>query len=228
VLVAWNAGARLEPGTPALADEPEGLELLKARADVPRTVDLAVLQPRGGPAPTGHASHQTGLDVDLGYTPVPPGGAWESMVDDAHKRPVKAFGPKVVRLLAAAAADARVDRIFVNPILKRALCTSTKGERAWLRKIRPWWGHHDHFHVRLACPPDSPSCEPQPALTDGDGCGELDWWLNPKAQADRDKGRKDYQSRVGGAPPLPEGCSALVADVAVPAVAPAPVDGGAR
>src|SRR5262245_30339659 len=24
-------------------------------------------QPRGGPAPTGHASHQTGLDVDVAY-----------------------------------------------------------------------------------------------------------------------------------------------------------------
>jgi penicillin-insensitive murein endopeptidase len=195
-------------------------------------------QPRGGPAPTGHASHQTGLDVDLGYTPIPPGGAWESMVDDARKRPTARFDKRVVRLLAAAAADARVDRIFVNPILKQALCATQKGERAWLRKIRPWWGHHDHFHVRLACPPDSPACEPQPALPDGDGCGELDWWLSPKAEGDRDKGRKDYQSRVGGAPPLPEGCRALVSDVAAvadvegvapprPAASP-PVDGGAR
>jgi penicillin-insensitive murein endopeptidase len=191
-------------------------------------------QPRGGPAPTGHASHQTGLDVDLGYTPIPPGGAWESMVDDARKRPTARFDGKVARLLMTAATDARVDRIFVNPILKRALCASTKGERAWLRKIRPWWGHHDHFHVRLACPPDSPACEPQPPLPDGDGCGELDWWLNPKAEADRDKGRKDYQSRVGGAPPMPAACLELVADVAVaspiPVARPAstPTDGGVR
>src|SRR5690606_8098846 len=28
-------------------------------------------QPRGGPAPSGHVSHQTGLDVDIWFVPMP-------------------------------------------------------------------------------------------------------------------------------------------------------------
>ena len=28
-------------------------------------------------------------------------------------------------------------------------------------RLRPWWAHHDHFHVRLKCPADSPQCVPQ-------------------------------------------------------------------
>ena len=37
----------------------------------------------------------------------------------------------------------------------------------WLRTVRPWWGHHDHLHVRLKCPADSTGCESQPPLAAG-------------------------------------------------------------
>src|SRR5215471_15247630 len=137
--------------------------------------DLA--QPRGGPAPSGHASHQTGLDVDLRF------GTRETMA----------------RLLELVASDARVDRVFVNPAIKRDLCSQSHAE--WLHKIRPWWGHDDHFHVRLACPPDSPDCVAQAPLAAGDGCGELDWWFRPDAQADREKSHQTYSSKVGATPP---------------------------
>ena len=169
-------------------------------------------QPRGGPAPTGHASHQTGLDVDLWFLP-PVAGEARSMVDRARMQPTPQFGERVVRMLALAAADARVDRIFVNPVLKRAVCArppASGDDRAWLHKLRPWWGHDDHFHVRLACPADSPECTPQPPLPPGDGCDQLDWWFDAKAQADRDKGHQSYAAKVGAAPLLPEGCRALL------------------
>ena len=55
----------------------------------------------------------------------------------------------------------------------QTVCASVGDQREWLRKVRPWWGHHDHFHVRLPCPADSPLCEAQAALPQGDGCGEL-------------------------------------------------------
>jgi penicillin-insensitive murein endopeptidase len=166
-------------------------------------------QPRGGPAPTGHASHQTGLDVDIWFAP-PVGKQPVSMVDVAHGRPAPRFTSAVAHVLELAAPDSRVDRIFVHPVLKRALCQSGGAGREWLRKIRPWWGHADHFHLRLACPSDSSECVPQPALPPGDGCDDLDWWFDPKAQADRDKGHQSYAAKVGAAPELPPGCSALL------------------
>jgi penicillin-insensitive murein endopeptidase len=175
-------------------------------------------QPRGVPAPTGHASHQTGLDVDLWFLP-PKLGAALSMVDRARMQPSPRFSDKVIRLVELAASDARVERIFVNPVLKRALCErhSSAADRAWLHKLRPWWGHDDHFHVRLACPPDSPACTPQAPLPPGDGCDQLAWWFDEKEQADREKGHQTYAAKVGAAPALPEGCSALLDPTPPPA-----------
>src|SRR5581483_1042400 len=100
--------------------------------------------------------------------------------------------------------------------------------RDWLRKVRPWWGHDDHFHVRLACPADSPECAPQAALPPGDGCDALAWWFDTKAQEARKKEHESYSSRVGATPPLPERCAKMIAGApsaeaaAPPQAAPAP------
>jgi len=76
-----------------------------------------------------------------------------------------------------------VDRIFVNPVIKRALC-ATQTQRDWLAKVRPWWGHDEHFHIRLACPSGAAECEPQPAVPPGDGCdADLDRWVEEIRQA---------------------------------------------
>jgi penicillin-insensitive murein endopeptidase len=174
--------------------------------------DLA--QPRGGPAPSGHASHQSGLDVDLWFLPPvgPVGKATaQSMIDAARKNPSPRFDAKMVKLLELVASDARVDRIFVHPVLKRAVCERATDHPTWLRKLRPWWGHDDHFHVRLACPADSPACVAQAPLPPGDGCDQLSWWFDEKAQADRQKEHQSYSSRVGAAAELPEKCRALLA-----------------
>ena len=51
--------------------------------------------------------------------------------------------------------------------------------------MRPWWGHYYHFHVRIACPPGSRGCRPQPPVPRGDGCGiELDDWFKRLRQAE--------------------------------------------
>jgi penicillin-insensitive murein DD-endopeptidase len=170
-------------------------------------------QPRGGPAPSGHASHQTGLDADIWYVDGRGKGRLEkvAMVDLQRNRPTAAFGRRIGRILALAAADPRVDRIFVNPVIKRELCRAAGAERTWLHKLRPWWLHHEHFHVRLACPPDSPQCEPQSPTAAGDGCAEVEWWLQPKAEKERSEKRKRYRSRQGVVPSLPARCAELVA-----------------
>ena len=81
------------------------------------------------------------------------------------------------RLIRRAAQDPRTARIFVNPAIKKALCEFETGDRAWLRKVRPWWGHHYHFHVRLNCPENASGCVEQAAPPPGDGCAEADQWV---------------------------------------------------
>jgi penicillin-insensitive murein DD-endopeptidase len=176
-------------------------------------------QPRGGPMTSGHAAHENGVDVDvwLNLDPkpaLPPEAREEvalpSMVLADHSDIDRArFGEGQVRLLRLAASDAHVDRIFVHPAIKRALCRglgrARDGDTGWLHKIRPWYGHDEHFHVRLGCPADSPDCVGQSPVPAGDGCdASLDWWFtHPPAPAP-----------VGPPPrrpPLPKACMALLA-----------------
>ena len=175
-----------------------------------RVGDLS--QPRGGPAPFGHASHQIGLDVDLAYAlqPRPEGVFYEPMVDHKSKKPLKHFGRKQVRLLALAAQDPAVARIFVNPVIKRALCDDKGPDRAWRRKVRPWFGHDEHFHVRLACPADSPGCRSQAELPEGEGCEGLAWWFGARSRSDRVQAAENLGRRVRSRGAMPTECDDLM------------------
>jgi penicillin-insensitive murein endopeptidase len=53
-------------------------------------------------------------------------------------------------LIRTAAQDPAVTRIFVNAAIKKALCREAGAAREWLSKVRPWYGHAEHFHVRIA------------------------------------------------------------------------------
>lgn len=179
-------------------------------------------QARGGPAPSGHASHQSGLDVDVWYwTPefanARPLTAKEresiparSVVDEKAQQVDGNELARVEGLLALAARDERVTRIFVNPVIKHTLCQRTHADRSFLNKLRPWWGHDDHFHVRLACPAESTHCESQSKVEAGDGCAEVATWLTPEAMAAREKERARYRAKVGAVPKLPEACEELL------------------
>ena len=144
-------------------------------------------QARGGPMKSGHRSHQTGLDVDIWLRPMTARPtslqreAWSSydLVKGRSTLDAELLGKSSIRAIPMAAKHPAVARIFVNAAIKRQLCRAAPPEdRAWLRKVRPWWGHDAHFHVRLACPANSPDCEDQAAPPPGEGCGkELDWWF---------------------------------------------------
>ena len=147
-------------------------------------------QPRGGPMVTGHASHQIGLDVDIWFTPMPAHALSRDERETMAAGSLLQKGKLAVdpakwsdvdaRVLKAAVSDPLVTRIFVSPAIKKQLCESAGTDRAWLRKLRPWWGHDDHFHVRLECPPGMAGCEVQQPVGPGDGCGaELDSWFKP-------------------------------------------------
>jgi penicillin-insensitive murein endopeptidase len=144
-------------------------------------------QPRGGPMLTGHASHQVGLDADIWLTPMPRRRLSEREREDISAVPVVEPGPHEVypgvwtaahgRLIRRAALDPRVERIFVAPGIKRQLCRMPEADASWLRKVRPYYGHNYHFHVRLSCPAGTP-CKAQSPPPPGDGCGaDLDWWF---------------------------------------------------
>ena len=174
--------------------------------------DLA--SPRGGPFESGHSSHQNGLDVDIWYTA---GASPLPMVELKSRALTAHWSPAVARLLRLASQDARVSRIFVNPSIKRHLCRRVGGNRGWLRKLRPWWRHHKHFHVRLRCPADSPECKAQAPLPPGDGCEQVAWWFDEEAQQQRSaQGHLRYQQRVDSVPALPAACTAVAEQHARP------------
>ena len=167
---------------------------------------------RGGRAASGHASHQTGLDVDIWYAY--PNGAprkrlsietreslkAEDVVDIPRQVIVPRWRKHVARVLRLAADDARVERVFVNPIIKHSLCQQPVASRGWLRKIRPWYGHADHFHVRLACLHSDVDCKSQAPLAPGDGCDKLGSWLRTKRPAGPPSPSALKPVRKGGPP----------------------------
>jgi len=144
-------------------------------------------QPRGGPMLTGHRSHQIGLDADIWMNP-----ARNMTLSRTQRENISAISMRRSNgafvnsswtkghheVLKAAASDPRVARIFVFPGAKVQMCNDAKGDRSWLRKIRPWWGHHYHFHVRLSCPEGARGCVNQPAPPAGDGCADAQQWVD--------------------------------------------------
>ena len=145
-------------------------------------------QPRGGPMLTGHASHQVGLDADIWLTQMPDHRLSEKEREELSATSMLAAGglsveasvwtPAHAQLIRRAAAYPEVERVLVHPAIKKALCEAKDGNRGVLHKIRPYWGHHYHMHIRIACPKGSDNCEGQPPPPSDEGCGkELDDWF---------------------------------------------------
>lgn len=179
-----------------------------------------ISQPRGGPMISGHASHQVGLDADVWLTPMPDRtltrreredmSAVSMLAADSVSVNPKVWGEGQEKLIKRAASYPEVERVLVHPALKKALCKSPGADASWLRKVRPVFGHYYHFHIRLACPSNSPTCQSQfPTGTD-DGCGkELDYWLKrvaPKPPAPKPPPTQEAKKKpsVPALPPLPK------------------------
>ena len=189
--------------------------------------DLA--QPRGGPMPSGHASHQVGLDADVWLTPMPNRRLTAKEREEIKATVVvkdrKHIDPAVwtdahARLIARAASYPEVARIFVHPPIKAELCKWSKGQkdRSWLAKVRPYFGHNYHFHIRIKCPEGSTTCknQPDPHPKDGTGCGdELAYWMGDKPWPKPPKPEAKPPKPAKPAPPLtlaalPAECRAVV------------------
>ena len=180
-------------------------------------------QPRGGPMITGHASHQVGLDADIWLTPMPNRklsrnereemSAVMMVRSDRLDIDPNVWTPNHLTVIRDAAMEPTVQRIFVNAAIKKALCREARGDRDWLSKVRPMYGHDYHFHVRIKCPPGSGQCESQPEPAESDGCGAADlaYWfkdstLHPKPPKVEPKPKPPMTMAA-----LPAACKAVLA-----------------
>lgn len=177
-------------------------------------------QAHGGPMPSGHRSHQTGLDVDilLQQSPIAAQRALTTPEREALQ-PVSVLNeqesaieasrwlPQQAEILRLAAESEEVARIFINPVIKQALCDA-QPNAAWLAKLRPWWGHDGHFHVRLTCDPADGACQNQAPISQADnGCGsDLAWWFSPA------RWQQSKTTEKKKKPVLPAACQALLAE----------------
>ncbi|MGU3575916.1 penicillin-insensitive murein endopeptidase [Brucellaceae bacterium C25G] len=183
-----------------------------------------ISQPRGGPMLTGHASHQVGLDADIWLSPMPSKrynnqqredvSAISMLKDNSLYVDPKKWTESRTALLKHAASNPEVERLFVHPGIKKQLCDTVKGDRSWLGKVRPYWGHHYHFHIRMSCQPGSPNCKPQDKIGKGDGCDQsLAWWFTDepwKPAKPSDKPAPKPQPMMVSA--LPKACAALLGE----------------
>ena len=170
----------------------------------------------GGPIVGGHASHQHGLDADvaLDTSHKQPLGAGERETIELtslvrpDKRDVRLdkWQESVVTLLRLASRLPQIDRILVNPAIKKHLCDTVTGDRSWLRFIRPWYGHAAHMHVHFRCPAGQTSCVDIPPPPPGDSCdASLQWWFD---QLDAPPAKSGPPKPP---PPMPPECKAILA-----------------
>ncbi len=199
-----------------------------------------ISQPRGGPMRTGHASHQIGLDADIWFKPMPSTpyslagrekvGA-ESLLKPGTKNVLdeRRWDPVYARLLRRAASYPEVERIFVNPAIKKKLCDTVTGDRAWMNKIRPFWGHDEHFHVRIGCQPGSPNCKPQQSTGTGDGCDKsLAWWFTDEPWRPAKKPAAPKARDIMTMASLPKQCQAVLDQASPPSFEAALFKGGSN
>lgn len=169
--------------------------------------------PAGGRFNGGHASHQTGLDVDI-FLQLPK-TRWTSaqllrpqaldLVSRDGKHVVPTLWKPEIFSLIKLAAQIKTSRAF---LLIRRLSNNFALMRAPIAtgcaKCDHWFQHRAHMHVRLRCPADSLECEDQPLPPPGDGCGaELQSWFEPPKPGTTKPEKKTP-------PPLPPSCQALL------------------
>ena len=204
-------------GAPQTIERVRLLASQAAAAGLPELLIEDISHPRGGPMAGGHVSHQRGLEVDIGLDMRPRVPLNEVQRDkielttlvrsDRRGVELSRWNPGVVTLLRLAATLPEVDRVLVNPAIKKQLCETVTGDRSWLRLIRPWYGHAAHMHVTFRCPAGQSECRDIAAPPPGDGCdASLQWWFD---QLD-----KPAEPRTGPPPKppaMPEACKAVFA-----------------
>jgi len=200
-----------------------------------------ISQPRGGPMLSGHASHQIGLDADIWLTPMPShtmGYDEREGIPEASvlRKDMMTVDPRKwtkahERLIVRAASYPEVERVFMHPGIKKKMCDTLEGrDRALLSKMRPIWGHHYHFHIRMKCPAGSVNCEDQVDPGPDSGCGkQLTEWLNrvkPRPVVKPTKPTKVVKPKYLMLSALPNACKVVLNAAPVPSMAEAEFNSG--
>lgn len=196
-------------------------------------------QPRGGPMLSGHASHQIGLDADIWLMPMP-----DRRLSRREREKISAvsvlkgnslyvddrkWSKAHTALLRRAASYPQVERLLVHPGIKKKLCDTVKGDRSWLRKVRPFWGHHYHFHIRIGCPKGSPGCKRQSAPPNSTGCDKsLAWWFTDEPWRPAKGPKKPKARDIMTMASLPNACRAVLKAPSPPSEAAVTITGSGR
>jgi murein endopeptidase len=127
-----------------------------------------------------HRGHQNGTDIDFRY-----------LTDDETKpSDVVNFGRVSSNLLIShqwklfkkSFETNMVELVFVDLAVKKALCDEARRLNEYktgetdspaaevLKRIQPWAGHDNHFHVRARCSSDNPRCRRTQMVFAGVGC----------------------------------------------------------
>ena len=135
---------------------------------------------------SGHASHQNGLDADLVYyrmdhremgTQTTQGFDETFVTNDKVTRNFDA--ERNWEFLKLLAAGTKLNRIFMDPAIKRTLCLraaalgKSQTHAEVLRHLSPYDNHANHMHVRIHCPLGNPRCKEQQDPPVGSGCDRI-------------------------------------------------------
>jgi len=195
------------------------IQLLARRAQqsgIPTLYMNDISLPHGGPMAGIHASHMLGLDADVWLDVRPKPSLTPAQRDaievqklvtpDGREVEFSLWSPLHLVLIRLATELPGVDRILVNPAIKRQLCREVTGDRSWLRLVRPWYDHTAHMHIHFRCPPGQTECRDMPPPPPGDGCdASLDWWF---AQLDKPAGPPSPPRPVT----LPAACAPILGE----------------
>ena len=122
-------------GYPELVQFLEGFAPLAAEATGWKGILIGdMAQPRGGPLPFGHKSHQIGLDVDIWFMPMPDRVLSKTerenilgsnvVAADGKRIDDKTWSPADVAFIRTAAEQPEVERVLVNAAIKKNFAAS--------------------------------------------------------------------------------------------------------
>ena len=107
--------------------------------------------------PSGRARRRHLAHADAGPRADAPGARGDD--GDQHRRrrlegrePDRSGRRRISRCSRPPRRTRRSSACWSIPAIKKALCRDVTGDRSWLHKVRPVYGHNYHFHIRIGCP----------------------------------------------------------------------------
>lgn len=158
----------------------ETIAQIAAIMNLAPTLVVGDVSTMGGGFNTGHASHQNGLDVDVGLLgtktyQLPTNHFPKDMV--VNEQVTSNFGlDESWKLVNVALQTNWTVFVIAHPAIKQKFCDLVKTNnemekyRLVLSHIIPDKSHFDHFHFRLKCPISSPACVPADLDLQDAGC----------------------------------------------------------